>query len=158
MGFDWDIDGFNLANPFYITQLCIQQTQKIMKEEIYYVADSLGVMREETIERQAMSIPDLFISGGSIYMVIITLFLIAVFVAAWKAPRWVKEIGIGALVFSIFSMLLGLYQMFDICQLYGDVQFSVMCGGLKCGMIPILYGLIVYFISLVIRVIQKPRI
>jgi len=115
-------------------------------------------MKEEIIERQAMSIPDLFISGGSIYMVIITLFLIAVFVAAWKAPRWVKEIGIGALVFSIFSFLLGLYQVFDMCQLYGDIQFCVICGGLKCGMIPMLYGLIVYFISLVIRVIQKPRI
>lgn len=129
-----------------------------MKEEIYYVADSLGVMQPETIERQTMSIPDLFISGGAGYMAIITLFLIAVLVAAWKAPSWVKEIGIGALVFSTFSLLLGLYQMFDICQLFGDVQFCVMCGGLKCAMIPMFYGLIVYFISLVIRVIQKPRI
>jgi len=129
-----------------------------MKEEIIYVADSLGVFHQETIERQTMSIPDLFVSGGAGFMVIITLFLIALFIAAWKAPRWVKEIGIGALIVSLFGSLLGLYHLFDACQLYGDISFPVICGGLKCLMISTFYGLIVYFISLVIRVIQKPRI
>ena len=76
----------------------------------------------------------------------------------WKAPRWVKEIGIGALVVSAFATLLGLLQVFDVLQRFGDVSTAVLCGGLKVLMIPFFYGLIVYFISLVIRVIQKPRI
>ena len=43
----------------------------------------------------------------------------------FKAPAWVKEIGIAALVVGIFWTL---------------------------------YGLIVYFVSLILRVIHKPRI
>ena len=46
-----------------------------------------------------------FVSGGPIGMCGITLFLIALFFAAWKAPAWVKEIGIAGLVFSAFIRL-----------------------------------------------------
>ena len=129
-----------------------------MQEEIYYVVDSLGVSHPETIERAKEPITHLFVEGGLGGMILITLLLIALFIAAWKAPKWVKEIGIGALVLSIFWTLQGLYQMFDTLQLFGDISFSVICGGLKVTMISTFYGLIVYFISLIILVIQKPRI
>lgn len=129
-----------------------------MKEEIYYVVDSLGVSHQETIERASVSIPQLFVEGGLVWMICISLFFIAIFIAAWKAPRWVKEIGIGALVFAIFGTLSGLVQMFDAIQMFGDISPAVICGGLKVTLIPTFYGLIVYFVSLIIRVIQKPRI
>ena len=129
-----------------------------MKEEIYYVVDSLGVSHQETIERASVSIPQLFVEGGLVWMIGISLFLIAIFIAAWKAPRWVKEIGIGALVFAIFGTLLGLAQVFDAIQMFGDISPAVICGGLKVTLIPTFYGFIVYFVSLIIRVIQKPRI
>ena len=129
-----------------------------MKEEIYYVVDSLGVSHQETIERASASIPQLFVEGGLVWMSGISLFLIALFIAAWKAPRWVKEIGIGALVFAIFGTLLGLAQVFEAIQMFGDISPAVICGGLKVTLISTFYGLIVYFVSLIIRVIQKPRI
>ena len=129
-----------------------------MKEEIYYVVDSLGVSHQETIERASVSIPQLFVEGGLVWMICISLFLIAIFIAAWKAPRWVKEIGIGALIFAIFGTLSGLAQMFDAIQMFGDISPAVICGGLKVTLIPTFYGFIVYFVSLIIRVIQKPRI
>ena len=129
-----------------------------MKEEIYYVVDSLGVSHQETIERASVSIPQLFVEGGLVWMICISLFLIAIFIAAWKAPRWVKEIGIGALIFAIFGTLAGLAQMFDAIQMFGDISPAVICGGLKVTLIPTFYGFIVYFVSLIIRVIQKPRI
>ena len=129
-----------------------------MKEEIYYVVDSLGVSHQETIERASVSIPKLFVEGGLVWMIGISLFLIAIFIAAWKAPRWVKEIGIGAQVFAIFGTLLGLAQVFDAIQMFGDISPAVICGGLKVTLIPTFYGFIVYFVSLIIRVIQKPRI
>ena len=91
-------------------------------------------------------------------MSVLTILLVALFFAAWKAPRWVKEIGIAALVVSVFWTLLGLAQAFDTIQTVGDVPQAVLAGGLKVCLISVLYGLIVYFISLVIRVIQKPRI
>lgn len=129
-----------------------------MKEEIYYVVDSLGVTHEETFERASVTLPQLFVEGGLAWMIIISLFLIALFIAAWKAPRWVKEIGAGALVFGVFGTLLGLAQVFAALQSFPDAGLAVICGGLKVTLITTFYGLIVYFISLVIRVIQKPRI
>lgn len=129
-----------------------------MKEEIIYVVDSLGVSHPETIERANEPITNLFIEGGLAGMIAITLLLIALFLAAWKAPKWVKEIGIGALVVSIFWTLRGLSQMLGVLQMIGDVSPAVICGGLKVTLIATSYGLIVYFISLIIRIIQKPRI
>ena len=91
-----------------------------MKEEIIYVVDSLGVAHPETFEKPGFSISQLFMEGGALGMTIITIFLIALLVAAWKAPRWVKEIGIGALVVGIFWTLHGLLQMLGVLQLFGQ--------------------------------------
>ena len=129
-----------------------------MKEEVYYVVDSLGVSHQEVVERASVSLPQLFVQGGLAGMIIISLFLIALFIAAWKAPRWVKEIGIGALVVSIFWTLSGLYQACGAIQMVGFVSAGLICGGIRAALISVFYGLIVYFISLIIRVIQKPRI
>ena len=100
----------------------------------------------------------LFISGGPAGMITITLLLISLFFAAWKAPRWVKEIGIGALVFSLFWSLMGLTNMCDAVQMTGDASPVILFAGFKVVLIPIIYGLIVFFLSLVLRIIQKPRI
>lgn len=100
----------------------------------------------------------LFVSGGPVGMIIITLLFIALFFAAWKAPAWVKEIGIAALVVGIFWTLYGFFQMADYLAGNDDVVSTVIAGGIKVGLIPILYGLIVYFVSLILRVIHKPRI
>ena len=45
----------------------------------------------------------LFMQGGAGYMTILTILLVALFFAAWKAPRWIKEIGAFALVFGFPS-------------------------------------------------------
>lgn len=129
-----------------------------MKEEIYYVVDSLGVSNPVTVEKADWSVSQFFVEGGVFGMIVLTLLLIALLLAAWKAPKWVKEIGLGALVFAIFWTLRGLYQMFGAVQMFGDVGFSVICGGLRTAMISTFYGLIIYFISLLIRTVQKPRI
>lgn len=129
-----------------------------MKEEIYYTVDSLGVSHPETIETVREPITNLFVEGGLAGMIAITVLLICLFLAAWKAPRWVKEIGLGSLVIGIFWSIRGLSQMLGVLQMFGDVSPVVVCGGLKVTLISTSYGLIVYFISLVIRIIQKPRI
>lgn len=136
----------------------MNKNPKAMKEEIIYVVDSLGVSHPETIERASEPVTNLFVEGGLAGMIAITLLLIALFLAAWKAPKWVKEIGIGALVVGIFWTLRGLSQMLGVLQMIGDVSPAVLCGGLKVTLIATSYGLIVYFISLIIRVIQKPRL
>jgi uncharacterized membrane protein len=129
-----------------------------INEEILTAVDSLEVGTGVPYDGPHFSIADYFVMGGLGGMIIITVLLILLLLAAWKAPRWVKEIGIGALVFSIFWTTMGLINMCDAIQTFGDVSPAVLCGGFKVALIPIIYGLIVYFISLVIRVIQKPRI
>ena len=92
-------------------------------------------------------------------MIIITLLFIALFFAAWKAPAWVKEIGIAALVVGVFWTICGYFQVADFIQGYAeDISPNVLAGGIKVGLVPVLYGLIVYFVSLILRVIHKPRI
>lgn len=102
-------------------------------------------------------------------MSVLTALLVAIFFAAWKAPRWVKEIGSFALVFGIFSLILGLRQMFVALQnvssnlpevngLFDIVSPGLFFGGLKVALIPVIYGIIIYLVSLIVRMIQKPRI
>ena len=85
-----------------------------------------------------VSIIDYFVTGNPIYMSIITLLLMAILLAAWKAPAWVKETGLIALAASILMSVIGFFQIFDTIEL--------------------LYGICVYIISLIIRIIQKPKL
>ena len=111
----------------------------------------------------------LFMEGGLIPMSVLTALLVAVLVAAWKAPRWEKEIGAFALVTGVLSFILGLRQMLSTLQqvamgndsvsgVFDLVSPGVFFGGIKAGFIPVIYGMIIYLISLVVRVVQKPRL
>jgi hypothetical protein len=124
---------------------------KTILQSIIYLCDRL-------LNQIIMFMFKLFIQGGPIFMAVLTLLLVAIFLAAWKAPAWVEELGKMALVFSVFSALLGLRQAADVIQKVGFVSPAVVWGGIKVMVIPILYGTIIDFISLVIRIIQKPRI
>ena len=74
------------------------------------------------------------------------------------AEGWVKEIGISAMVFALFWNMLGLYQAMGAVMMAGDISPALIAGGIRVAMISLLYGLIVFFISLIIRLAQKPRI
>ncbi len=96
--------------------------------------------------------------GGLWGMTLLTLELIGLLLAAWKAPAWVKEIGLLAMITGVVYTLLGLSQALGYVKMAGDVSASLLAGGLRVACIPIIYGLLVYALSLVIRMVQKPRI
>lgn len=112
----------------------------------------------------------LFVDGGLLYMTVLTVLLVAIFLAAWKAPRWIKEIGSFALVFGLLRFVLFLRQLFSVLQEVADQQteeiqtvFDIISpgglfGGLKVALIPAIYGIIIYLVSLVARLIHKPRL
>ena len=101
----------------------------------------------------------LFAAGGYGPMSIITLLLIALFFAAWKAPAWVKEVGLLALAFGFLWTIIGFMQAGWFIQgAETEVAANVIWGGVRVGLIPAAYGLIVYILSLIIRIIKKPRI
>ena len=100
----------------------------------------------------------LFIEGGIINMTMLTIMLLALLLAAWKAPAWVKEIGLMALVWGLIWSLFGIYMGAVNVERVGSIAQGVLWGGIKVSMIPLFYGLIIYLVSLIIRIIQKPRI
>lgn len=100
----------------------------------------------------------LFLEGGLWGMTLLTLELVGLLLAAWKAPAWVKEIGLLALITGIVYTLFGLRQAMGVVQQAGDISTSLLAGGLRVACIPVIYGLLIYALSLVIRMAQKPRI
>ena len=98
------------------------------------------------------------IEAGLPGMAFITIIFVVMLFAAWKAPNWVKELGLAALVASIFWFLYGLYIAFDDIHAAGDISLTVTCDGLKVWSIAPMYGLTVYLVSLIIRIIQTPKI
>lgn len=104
------------------------------------------------------ALSELFLSGNIICMSILTLLLALLFLAAWKTPAWVRNVGLIALTSGILFGLLGFYQIYDYQQQAGDVAPAVLFGGYKCAIIPAAYGLIINIISLVINLCQTPKI
>jgi hypothetical protein len=105
-----------------------------------------------------MSIKALFIEGGALGMTLLTIEFILLILAAWKAPAWVKELGLIALISGILYMLLGAHQICYVVAHNQGLSSSVIAGGIKVMLIPSIYGGLIYFVSLVMRIIQKPRI
>lgn len=99
-----------------------------------------------------------FVEGGPLFMGLLTIVLVFLFIAVWKAPAWVREIGLIALITGVLSTLAGFLQVSDVIERAGEVPLPVIFGGLKVGLIPIIYGGLIYLVSLIIRIIQKPRI
>ena len=84
----------------------------------------------------------LFLEGGLWGMTLLTLELI----------------GLLALISGIVYTLLGFSQAMGFVQRAGDISFSLLAGGLRVACIPVIYGMLIYMLSLVIRLVQKPRI
>ncbi len=100
----------------------------------------------------------LFIEGGPLFMGLLTIELVFLLIAAWKAPAWVKEIGLMALITGILGTLIGLQQACDAIERAGDISLGIMAGGMKVALITVIYGGLIYVASLIIRIVQKPRI
>lgn len=105
-----------------------------------------------------MSIKILFFEGGTLAMTILTIELILLLLAAWKAPAWVKEIGLIALATTVLDTFDSIYHVCDAIQVAGDISMDVLAGGLKVMQIPLMYGVGIYLLSLILRIIKKPRI
>ena len=110
----------------------------------------------------------IFLQGGVGFMTILTILLVSLFFAAWKAPAWVKEIGLFALIFGLMSPMFPLYRLFttlqevaadrnDITGLFDLISPGVLFAG-KVIMIPVIYGMMIYLVSLVLRIVKKPRV
>ena len=116
---------------------------------------------------------DTYIAGGVEFMHSITLlFLFNLAVIAYIIishlkkksvdAKWIetiKHVGGLAVAFGTFGTLAGLFFAFDALEAAKEIiPFQVIMGGLKVGLITILYGLIVFFISMIVYVAMKLKI
>jgi len=98
---------------------------------------------------------DLFYQGGPLFMSILTIILLGILVSSWKFPKWTKELGILALAIGVLGQIIGLYSAFKGIEQMGEVSQTIMVGGLKVSSITTMYGLLIYIISVLLRLLKK---
>ncbi|MCR8669504.1 MotA/TolQ/ExbB proton channel family protein [Aestuariibaculum sp. M13] len=101
---------------------------------------------------------NLFYEGGTLFMTILTVLLLAVIVCFVKFPEWIKDMGILALSFGILGQIIGLYSAFKGIEQMGQVSQEMMAGGLKVSSITTMYGLLIYIISVILSLINKQKL
>ena len=101
---------------------------------------------------------DFFVEGGLPWMSLLTIEFIGVLLAAWKAPGWVKEAGLMALVTGFIGTLAGFMQAAHSIHAAQDIAPWIIWAGVRVALMTLLYGSLIYGVSLVIRMIQKPRL
>lgn len=112
---------------------------------------------------------ELFHRGEPLFMSVLTLLLFAlvamsmvigIFISRGKAadfnqiPQYLsyfKSIGLFALVFGLFTQLLGLYGAFTAIKEWGSISSTVLFMGLRTSSIPSLYGLLIFLFSYLVR-------
>jgi hypothetical protein len=68
----------------------------------------------------------------------------------------IKQIGILALAWGTFSTIAGLFQAFDALEAIKEMlPFQVIMGGMKVALITVLFGLIVFCLSMLAYIILK---
>ena len=82
------------------------------------VADTIPVAIELTPPAR-VPLAEYFMAGGPIIMSVITILLIAILFAAWKAPAWVKDLGRFSFAVTLFLTAMGFFQIFDTIAMYG---------------------------------------
>lgn len=118
----------------------------------------------------ADSLMDIHTAGGSPWMPILSLLfainvaiLIYVIIARVQnksiSPKWVeaiRQVGLLAAVWGAFSTILGFFQAFGALEEIKEMlPFQVIMGGMKVALITVLYGLLIYCLSLLAFIILQ---
>lgn len=73
-----------------------------------------------------------------------------------KQQKWIKinqDLALFALVWGILGQTIGLFQAFGAIEMAGYVSQDVLAGGLKVSSYPTIYGLIIFLIGKVFKII-----
>lgn len=118
----------------------------------------------------ADSLMQLHTAGGSPWMPVLSvLFAINVAILIYViitrvqsktiSPRWVeaiKQVGLLAAVWGAYSTILGFFQAFGALEETKEMlPFQVIMGGMKVALITVLYGLLIYCLSLLAFIVLQ---
>ncbi|WP_075601944.1 MotA/TolQ/ExbB proton channel family protein [Saccharicrinis aurantiacus] len=104
---------------------------------------------------------ELFFTGGTLFMSALTIMLLIIIGAGAymlllkpqdkvdEKLSLIKIFGLIALTIGILGQVIGLHQAFSYLGEVGSVEPKVMYGGIKVSMIPTMYGMVVYVVSLI---------
>lgn len=100
----------------------------------------------------------LFYEGGWEVMTLLTLDLVALIWAIWKAPHQINNLGRLAWAFALSYCSFEMILAFDEIQAVGGISEegipqAVLFGGLKVVLIPILYAALIYTVSVIANII-----
>jgi hypothetical protein len=95
-------------------------------------------------------------SGGVLFMSILSFMLLSTLTSfiLFKNKNIVLLIGFISLLFGKFSTYLGVIGAFDAIEAAGDISPSLVMGGIKVSLTTYVYGLIIFIISLILKVIS----
>lgn len=112
----------------------------------------------EVIEENAPSLKelltDLFVSNGIGLQALVTIALVGVLFAAWKAPKWVRKIGLTAPVICVIAFLPSVIQACIDCLTAGPISPTCIADGARIFIMTLIYGLLIYLIAVVIDLVQ----
>ncbi|MCQ2110239.1 MAG: hypothetical protein MJY79_01940 [Bacteroidaceae bacterium] len=106
----------------------------------------------------------LFSMGDPKWIIPIALCMVGVLIAAWKAPRWVSDIGLVALIFGLLSMAIryhyGTVELEeDLISIGGNLNPipNQLPGPAKRFLIAPICGMLVFIASQVIALLQSAK-
>lgn len=67
--------------------------------------------------------------------------------------KYLKSIGLFALVIGVLDQLIGLYTIFSNIEEAGDINPRIVFEALKTSMVPLLYAIFIYLSSIIIWII-----
>ena len=98
------------------------------------------------------------VQGGIVPMAVITIILIILIITIFKSHKWVKYTGIGALVMSLIMALATWARAASaVIECNGEIAPGIIWAGVRSAAIIIIYGLIVYLVSIIARGFIKTR-
>ena len=107
-----------------------------------------------------MFIAERFIEGGWVTMSLLTIDLLLLIVAIFKAPHLIRKLGAFALGITLATKSVDLMVMLDSIQAAGGlspegITQAHVCGGLKVVLIPVAYAALIYTISVVADIVAS---
>lgn len=69
--------------------------------------------------------------------------------------KMIREIGLFALILAVLSITTDLLMAFGAIEEAGAISMGLLAGGLKYSLVALVYGLIIYLISLLIWLVMK---
>ena len=69
---------------------------------------------------------------------------------ALRKIRYGRSIGLFAMITGILGQLIGMYEAFSVIEAKGSIAPALVYAGLKVSMIPTLYGILIYLLSIML--------